>query len=397
MAITRAIGANPELITWAREESGYDVAQVAKRLNVKEESIVSWEGGTRIPTVRQLLELARFLHRPHSVFFLPSPPRIPPLAAEYRHLPKVIPGDESPELRLALRQMLTRREIALNLMEELGEPIGQFSLQAHLSEAPVVVGRRVRDAVGIDVQSQLAWRDSWSAWREWRNAIERLNVFVFQFAKVSPEEVRGMTLPRTPMPILAVNSKELPEVRCYTLVHELVHLMLAAANDEAPALRESRSAVEWDAMERFAEIAASYALVPEETLGAAIHSAHRSGEPWDLDTVRNIARRFRVTPLAVATRLRESCFMTWDEYNGWKTQWDRYIKTLKPRIKGFATPVDKTIGRAGYPFARLVLEALTTDRITAVDASRYLHLKYQHFEDLRKRIRYEHAAGETEA
>ena len=46
--------------------------------------------------------------------------------------PGIEPGHESPELRLALRQMLNRRENAINLMEELGEPIPDFSLRAHL-------------------------------------------------------------------------------------------------------------------------------------------------------------------------------------------------------------------------------------------------------------------------
>lgn len=78
-------------------------------------------------------------------------------AAEYRRLPDVEPGHESPDLRLALRQMLTRRENALNLMGELGEPIPEFSLRAHLSESPAAVGQRLRQASSVDVAAQLAW------------------------------------------------------------------------------------------------------------------------------------------------------------------------------------------------------------------------------------------------
>ena len=53
-------------------------------------------------------------------FFLPTPPQLTPLAAEYRRLPGVTPGHESPPLRLAVRQMVSRRESALALLEELG-------------------------------------------------------------------------------------------------------------------------------------------------------------------------------------------------------------------------------------------------------------------------------------
>lgn len=60
------------------------------------------------------------------------------------------------------------------------------------------------------------------------------------------------------------------------------------------------------------------------------------------------------------------------------------MDTLTPRKGGFASPVDKTLGRAGRPFTQLVLEALDANRITAVDVSRYLDLRFDHVQDLRR-------------
>src|ERR1039457_2997376 len=157
MSSNQAIAMNPSLLAWAREESGYDVDRIAKRLQVKEERVAAWEKGELQPTSRQIEALARFLHRPLSVFFMPRPPQLPPLAAEYRRLPDVEPGHESPELRLALRQMLIRRENAANLMGELGEPVPNFTLRAHLRESPAEVGNRLRLATGITVATQLGW------------------------------------------------------------------------------------------------------------------------------------------------------------------------------------------------------------------------------------------------
>jgi len=53
--------------------------------------------------------------------------RSPPLAAEYRRLPGVRPGVESPEFRLALRVMSQRREVALELSEELSVDVEEFN------------------------------------------------------------------------------------------------------------------------------------------------------------------------------------------------------------------------------------------------------------------------------
>src|SRR5262245_61997052 len=144
MAASNPALVNPNLLVWAREQSGYAPARVAKRLNVKPERLLAWEHGHVKPTVRQVKELARFYHRPFGLFFLPHPPWLPPLAAEYRRLPGVTPGVESPELRLALRTMSYRREILLGLLEEMEQGLTEFNAQAHLREGPVEAGRRLR-------------------------------------------------------------------------------------------------------------------------------------------------------------------------------------------------------------------------------------------------------------
>ena len=156
MATSSQALVNHEVLEWARKESGYALEPIATRLHVKPEQIVAWERGEKKPTVRQAQELAKFYHRPFGVFFLPQPPALPPLAAEYRRLPGVKPGVESPEFRLALRVLSRRREIAIELYEELGLTITDISLVAHLSESPAGVGMRLRAALGIIVDDQLA-------------------------------------------------------------------------------------------------------------------------------------------------------------------------------------------------------------------------------------------------
>ncbi len=371
---------NPAVLSWARNESGYPVESIAKRLSVKPERIQAWEAGEAPPTLRQVQALAKLLHRPLNLFFLPTPPRVAPLAAEYRRLPGVTPGQESPELRLALRQMINRRDTAIGLIEELGEPLQDFALEAHLDEAAPVVAARLRAALGISVETQFAWQNEWQSWRAWRTAVEALHILVFQFPKVDLHEVRGLSLLHFPLPVVGLNSKEQPEPKTYTLIHEVVHLMLASGKEEAPALAEHRTTEEWDALERFAESVSSHTLVPEHALAPLIS---RSSTDWDLPAVKQLARRFRISPLAMATRLRASGFMDWATYSDWKQRWNEVIERLTARSGGFAHPVDISLGRNGRPYTKLVLEALAANRITSVDASRHLGLKFEHFDKLK--------------
>lgn len=384
MSTTDFAPVNPKVLAWARAEGGWAAEQVARTLQVKPERVLAWEHGDRKPTFRQIENLARFFHRPLSLFFQSAPPELPPLAAEYRRLPGVEVGAESPTLRLAIRQMLNRRGLALDLLEELGVPLTAFELVAHLHERADEVGARLRARLGLSIEAQLSWSNEWQAWRAWRTASEASGVLVFQFAKVTLEEARGVSLLDWPLPVVGLNSKEtVPEAKAFTLLHELVHLMLARGHEERPALLERRGAAEWQKVERFAESAASHALVPEIALEQAIGGARTLNRIWSISEVQRLARRFRITPLALATRLRESGYMSWPHYLEWRGQWTEFVATLPKRGGGFASPAEKVVGRAGRPFVRLVLEAMEANRISSVDAARHLELKFQHFDQLR--------------
>jgi Zn-dependent peptidase ImmA (M78 family)/transcriptional regulator with XRE-family HTH domain len=383
MPVTAPVPVSAAVLVWARTESGYPLEQVADKLGVKAERLGEWESGERQPTMRQIESLARIYHRPLSLFFLPNPPAVPPLAMEYRRLPGVVPGAESPELRLAIRKMSARRETMLQLLVELGESMPVFDLTAHLSEAPAVVAQKLRAALNVSPDEQLDWANEWQAWAAWRTAVEQIGVLVFQFPKVPLEEARGLSLLRTPLPVAAVNPKEIPEARAFTLIHEVVHLMLSRGLEEAPAARETRDGAAWAEVERFAEETASHTLAPEPMLAQEVRSGGFPRNGWDIGDVRSLARRFKITPLAMATRLRASGYFDWSQYQNWKRGWETYVSGRKPKKSGFAHPIDMALGRAGRPFTRTVLEALDANRITAVNAARYLDLKFEHFEKLK--------------
>ena len=390
MLVSEPPSPNPNIIGWAIAQSGYRHERVARRLNVKPEQVLAWEKG-KAPTVRQLKSLAALVRRPLTLFYQSDLPQERPLAADYRRLAGVTAGAESPEFRRAIRDMLSRRDWAMDLLEELGHDLPDFSLVAHMSEDPREVGQRLRSHVGLTDQDQAGWRDKWQAWREWRAAIEELGVLVFMFPDVSLEETRGLAVFRMPLPVVGVNTKEFAESRAYTALHEVVHLMLSNGKEEGSALTETRDEEEFDKVERFAEIAASYALVSEEAFASAVGTT----PPRDVPGMRQLAATFRMTPLAAATRLRESGWISWDEYNTWKVAWKDYVTSL-PKPKGFARPEQKTLGRGGAMFAQLVFEALDSNRITMADATRALNLRTEHFDKLRARLVRGAATGEAD-
>ena len=106
-------GINPDIIKWARERSGYTLAEVAKSVNKDVETISNWESGEGAPTYAQLEKLADKFKRPIALFFFPEVPQEPDLVKRLALRSSEI-EELSPNIRLLLRHAAARQ---LSLME----------------------------------------------------------------------------------------------------------------------------------------------------------------------------------------------------------------------------------------------------------------------------------------
>jgi transcriptional regulator with XRE-family HTH domain len=386
MAVRIPAMVNPRLLVWAREQIGFTLDSAAERAGFASQKLLAWESGDAQPTLRQAERLAKTYGCAFGLFSLPAPPQLPPLASECRRMPGVRPGAEMPELRLAVKQLVYRRRIALHLYAELGDEPPDFLLRASLREDTESAGKRLREALRVSPSEQLSWPNEFVAYRVWRAAVESLGVLVCQFPGKGLPDVRGTSILHFPLPLAGVSSKELPLSKPFTLLHEVVHLALAANNEEKPALEEKRDESRWLDVERFCEAVAGAALMPADSLLDDVDvAAQRKTKFWEVALIRRTARRYRVTPTAIATRLLRLNVMGPRAYADWKDAWETYCKSRpeKPSF-GIATPSQKAVGRNGPLFTSLVLSALSNERITSSAASNFLDLGYAHVETLRR-------------
>ena len=111
------VHSNPIVLKWAREQSGFNLEEVSKRLKRKKitvQTIKKWENGTAFPTYSQLETLAyKIYKRPLAVFFFPEPPDESDIKKSFRTLPESIES-LSPRMRIVLRKA---RFMQLNVME----------------------------------------------------------------------------------------------------------------------------------------------------------------------------------------------------------------------------------------------------------------------------------------
>lgn len=355
----------PELLRWARESIGLDVSTAAHKLKIDEAKLLACEEGRDRLTMSKLERAADVYRRSLAVFFLPAPPEEFQVVKDFRRLPGA-PADPSPELTVETRKAGARREIALEMLEELGEEAPAFNLSAATTEAAPAAAARVREVLGISVEEQLGWRDAYVAYRTWRAAVEEHGVLVFQITGVPVAETRGFSTFYEPLPVIAVNGKDAPTARCFTLMHELGHL-----------LRRGGAVCDWrerDAEEVWCNRFAGELLVPAEALRAEVVGlTHR--EEWPDPVLTRLSRSFGVSPEVIVRRLVTIRRATQDFYTRWRDE----RGDEPPPAGGGPVPVpNRVVAHAGSTFVNLVLSAYHADRITASTLSNYLGAKLKH-------------------
>ncbi len=386
--------AKPDLLIWARESAGFDQHDVAAKLHVAETRIAEWEEGAERPTVKQLLRLSNIYKRSFAVFYLPErPPEAPPVH-DFRCLPESEVLARSPELLLEIRKARRRRRLALELYEALGEepPAFGLSLDVDRHSDPEQVGQQVRQALGIEYVTQVRWQGNYGyeALSNWRAAVERRGIFVFQARGVAVDEMRGFSIEDRPLPAIVLNiSDRPPKGRLFTLLHELTHLLLREGGLCDLSERGSPSSEDRRA-EVFCNHVAGAALVPLQNLLEERLVRQKGSDPrWSDAELGQLSSKYGASPEAVLRRLLIAERTTRDFYEAKREHFLRRYARPRPKGEavGWAPPSRVALATAGRPFARLVLASYGRERITASDVADYLGVRLKHLDKIRADLR----------
>lgn len=377
----------PDLLAWARKESGLTVDVAAKKVNVKPDRLESWESGELRPTVKQLRKLANAYKRPLAVFYLPEPPDGFAPLTDYRQLPGDVPVEESPQLRYEIRRAYHRREIAIELFKAVSDSPPVLSKEVNLEDDPEVLAMQMREILGVSYDDQTTWRRQgrYKPFNEWRSALEKIGVLVFQAEKVELEEMRGFSISEKPFPAIVVNIKDSPSGRVFTIMHELIHILLedrglCNLQGEAKLPAAARK------VEVFCNRVAGAILVPrshllrEETV-----RAKGTRDSWSDDELKDLAYCYGVSREVILRRLL-ICGRTSKSYYEEKRQ-EVFLKEKAeiPERTGESwgpPPHTSAISRAGKLFVRLVLDNYYKENITLSEVSEYLGVRLKHLRSI---------------
>lgn len=385
----------PALLVWARNRAKVQIADAAKAANVDASRLEAWERGDEAPSVSQLRLLAAKYHFPLAVFYLPEPPADFAPLRDFRRLPDSPDGTITPNLAYHIRGAYERRELALELHDDLRNKPEAFPLKATVKDDPEKVGQAIRDLLEVDDESQKKAARQDRAFDFWRRKFEEHDILVFVISgphySVELKEMRGFAIAKPELPVIVVNGRDYSQGgRAFTLLHELAHVILgesAISNGTAEDLSTTR---EEQRIERFCDAVAAAALMPRRLVLSFAEAAPDGEREWSDDDLRSIARAIGVSREALLIRFVSLKRATWDFYHEQRDRFrDEYQAAAEEKAKEAKKPV--AIKRSimlmswnGRGFTRLVLRSYYDQRITLNDVSSYLGAKVKHIPALER-------------
>jgi Zn-dependent peptidase ImmA (M78 family)/transcriptional regulator with XRE-family HTH domain len=376
------VDVNPELLAWARERSGVEPNDLARRFP----RLAEWEEGDLSPTLRQLEQFARATKTPVGYLFLDAPPEEPLPIPDYRTRRGGHVGRPSPDLLDTIFQSLQRQEWYRDFARSIGQKELAFVGSVTTATPTIEAAAAMRDALDFDTEARGATFTE--ALRTLIDRAEEVGVLVMvngvvgnnTHRKLDPDEFQGFTLADPVAPVVFVNGADTKAAQIFTLAHELAHVWLGeSALSDAAVVTQVPAGVE-----RWCNAVAAELLVPL----ASIRRAYDSNADLGTELTR-LARRFKVSTLVVLRRLHEADFLDTPTY------YDAFEEELE-RLRGLMEERGGPSGgnfyntqplRVSRRFARAVIGSTLEGATLYRDAFQMLGFKkFETFESLATRL-----------
>lgn len=248
---------NNKILDWAIDRSGLSI----DRLGFPVEKVKMWLDGDKKPTIIQTRALAKKLDVPFGYFCLFEPPtegfKLPDFRTKGNHpINRMSLG-----LRKSLRHARYCQSFLRDFLRDDDYPIFQYKNSLNLNMTPQEAAQMLRKILGTIKISG----DPSKYFSSLVNRIEEIGIFVQKNScaltntkdQLDIQEFRGFALCDDYAPLIFINSNDSLNASCFTLIHELCHILL----DETGLSGMNMSS---NLVERFCDSATVEYLVPKE-------------------------------------------------------------------------------------------------------------------------------------
>ena len=265
---------NPEILVWARETAGLTPEAAVRKLSIRDtqkanalDRLAGYESGAEDPSRPLLLRMSKQYRRPLVAFYLPKPPTMGDRGADFRTLSG---DDHTPEtdaiLDTLLRNIRARQSMVRALLEDEEEtaPL-PFVGSRTMADGQAAVLNALQALLKVRLADYRSQPDAGAAFDFLRRRAEEEGIFVLlksdlgsHHTAVEMEIFRGFSISDNIAPFIVINERDARAAWTFTLLHEIVHLILGQTGVSG---RQAENETE-----RFCDDVAGDFLLPEREI-----------------------------------------------------------------------------------------------------------------------------------
>jgi Zn-dependent peptidase ImmA (M78 family) len=236
-------------------------------------------------------------------FYFPQPPRHFKPLKDFRkfHHQYILTENEEYTLQKELILFQQKREIALELYEQLDSEPPQFRLKGTINQPPEKLAEKIIEYLGINHSELADIKPGYDALNYWKNLLESKGILVFQTSGVPLHIMRGACIAKDVLPVIITTAMIL-RTDGFLLFHELVHIVLRA--DGISNFRYRYKDI-YDQAEVYCNQTSAELLVPSQyLLESHVVRSHTSHNPvWSAEELKKLSNRFCVSREVILRRL----------------------------------------------------------------------------------------------
>lgn len=357
---------NSAMMKWAREYAGFTHGHEERLPKDIKSKYEAWEKGENSPTWNQLREVSKKYHIPTAFFFMDCPPNFDnlPNMINYRKLvADSIYETNSPNLINNIRKSETRREIYLDLLNELNEDILLFKVPK-LEHDTKIFSNYIREILGISLSTQKSWYkevNHYNFLNKWKEVLnEKLGVLIFETEGVLLEEMRALCIFHEKIPIILLNGKDSVNRRIFSLFHELTHLLLG----ESAICGDDENTQE----EIFCNAVAGEFLVPEHDLNISINGVT---DLLSYNSLKKLYNSYGVSEHVILRRLLDANKISRKDYISHINSYEESFSKSSGSGGNYLNNMIKYNGKAYYS---VILDAYEVGIINSLEFSKFTDL-----------------------
>ena len=312
---------NPEILVWARETAGLTPQEAVRKLAIRDtrkatalDRLAGYESGAEDPSRPLLTRMSKQYRRPLLTFYLPAPPPKGDRGADFRTLTEEVPARDAAVLDALIREMRARQSMVRDALESDDDaaPLPFVGSRAIADGQPAVLDA-LRLLLNIDLNDYRKQRNAGAAFDFLRDAAEKQGIFVLlkgdlgsHHTAIKPEIFRGFSIADEMAPFIVINDRDAHTAWSFTLLHEMVHLILGQTGVSGQQTENE--------VERFCDDAASEFLLPNDET-ESINIKNIGATDIIAERISEFADQRRISRTMVAYRAYRAGAITQSQYH----------------------------------------------------------------------------------